>query len=225
MRGGGSSSDDRPAPDQMGRASPPASGATPAGTPGELPSGAAGLSYPIEGGCLPRDESLMPGAAREYREGTHEGVDFYDSDNCVSIGVDTEVVAAKAGTVTRADLAYEGLTVETLSELMERVEQGFADDPEVVDAFRGRQVWIDHGEGIATRYAHLNGIAEGIREGVRVEAGQLIGYVGESGTPASVSEPGSEVHLHFEVRVGEGYLGEGIDSATVRRLYEQAFGE
>jgi len=189
-----------------------------------LPPVITGLIYPVEKGCLPEDDYLLPGAPREYRRGLHEGVDFYDSDNCASIGLDTEVVATRAGVVIRADRSYQDLTAETLAALTRRVEQGESNAPEVLDAFRGRQVWIDHGEGVVTRYAHLNGIARGLGPGVRVEQGKVIGYVGESGTPGSVNEPGSEVHLHFEIRIGDTFLGQGQDDpAKVRRLYEQAF--
>ena len=165
----------------------------------------------------------MPGAAREYRQGIHEGVDFYESDNCALIDLGTDVVAAKAGTVIRADRSYEDLTSETLAELMERVEQNGGDDAEVVDTFRGRQVWVDHGNGVVTRYAHLNRIADGIGVGTQVEPGRVIAYVGESGTVASVSEPGTQMHLHFEIRIDESYLGRAVDSTTARRLYQQAF--
>ena len=41
-----------------------------------------GFIYPIRGACLPEGDQLMPNAPREYRGGTHEGVDFYDYDNC-----------------------------------------------------------------------------------------------------------------------------------------------
>ncbi len=165
----------------------------------------------------------MPGAAREYRRGTHEGVDFYESDSCVVVGLDTDVVAAKAGTVIRADRSYEDLTLEAMAELMERVEQNGGDDDDVVDAFRGRQVWVDHGNGVVTRYAHLSRIADGIEVGTLVEAGQVIAYVGESGTVASVTDPGTQMHLHFEIRFDESYLGQARDPTTVRRLYQQAF--
>ncbi len=182
----------------------------------------AGFAYPIAGACLPKSETLIPGAPREYRMGVHEGVDFYHADNCTAIGVDTEVLAARAGVVVRADLIYEELTAETLAVLMERVEQEGGSGPDVTDAFRGRQVWVDHGAGIVTRYAHLNGIAEGVRVGTEVARGALIAFVGESGTPASVTAPGTQYHLHFEIRIGEGYLGEGAATAEVRALYEQA---
>ncbi len=65
------------------------------------------FSYPIAGACLPSGDQLMPGASRPYRQGTHEGVDFYESDNCTAIGFGTEVLAAKDGKVVRADSDYK----------------------------------------------------------------------------------------------------------------------
>ncbi len=58
----------------------------------------------------------------------------------------------------------------------------------------GRTVMIRHDNGYVTLYAHQSRIARGIRKGVRVRQGQVIGYVGASGR---VTGP----HLHFEVRI------------------------
>jgi hypothetical protein len=58
---------------------------------------------------------------------------------------------------------------------------------------------------------------------VRVERGQPIGAVGESGTPESLSAPGTELHPHTEVRVGESFLGAGLPPAEVRQLYQRLF--
>ena len=182
-----------------------------------------GFQYPIIGACLPDDSYLMPGAPREYRQGVHEGIDFYDADGCAFIGLDTKVLAAKAGTVIRADTDYEEMTAEALDELMERIDVYGGNDATALDGFRGRQVWIDHGDGIVTRYAHLNRIADGIEAGQAVEQGTVIAYVGESGTPSSVTDPGSEIHVHFEIRIGESYLGYGIvGEEAVKALYEEA---
>ena len=196
---------------------------TPTETPEPQPAeNVTGFVFPIEDGCLPDDDNLMPGAPREYRGGTHEGVDVYDSDNCAYVGLDTEVVAMKSGIVVRADWGHVELTAAMLVELEAIIEES-GGSPEVEDAFRGRQVWIEHADGTVTRYAHLEDIAEDLDVGVEVAQGEHIGYVGDSGTPESVTEPGTQVHLHFEIRIGESYLGAGLDAAASRALYQAAF--
>lgn len=181
------------------------------------------FTYPIAGACLPQSDNLMPNAPRDYRGGLHEGVDFYGIDNCVAIPIDTPAIAAKAGTVIRADHDYHDLTTEELAAANERVANGGANEFEVVDLFRGRQVWIDHGKGIVTRYAHLGGIPAEIVEGTRVTPGQTVGLIGDSGTPESIANPGAEAHLHWELRAGESFLGDGLPPADVRIIYEGLF--
>lgn len=177
-----------------------------------------GFVFPIAGACLPKGDQLMPNAPRPYRNGTHEGIDFYGSDGCAAVGKGTPVLAAKAGRVVRADLAFREMTKAELDAYLAN-----PNTEEALDKFRGRQVWVDHGGGIVTRYAHLDGIAPGVVQGTQVSGGQVIGYVGESGTPEAVTNPGGEYHLHFEVRVGDSYLGRGQPAAEVRRLYETLF--
>ena len=55
----------------------------------------------------------------------------------------------------------------------------------------GRVVYVDHGGGLETRYAHLQKIL--VEEGDFVPAGGLVGKVGSSGRATGP-------HLHFEVR-------------------------
>jgi len=45
----------------------------------------------------------------------------------------------------------------------------------------GRMIKIRHAKGYLTGYLHLSRIASGVRPGVRVSQGQLIGYVGATG--------------------------------------------
>ncbi len=195
---------------------------SPSPSPGE--PDLTGFAFPLAGGCLPTGDQLMPGAPREYRQGVHEAIDFYDSDNCTSIGVGTPVLAAKAGTVIRADWDYTPLTQEVLDQLQNETPVNGQTDEHALDIYRGRQVWIDHGNGVITRYAHLSRIADGIDVGVSVSQGELIAYVGNSGTPESVTDPSAEMHLHFELRVGDIYLGKGLPPSDVRSLYEKVFG-
>lgn len=63
----------------------------------------------------------------------------------------------------------------------------------------GRSLWLVGNDGRAFFYAHLQDWAERAYDGMRVRAGQVIGYVGNSGN-ASSSPP----HLHFEVRDERG---------------------
>jgi murein DD-endopeptidase MepM/ murein hydrolase activator NlpD len=182
-----------------------------------------GFAYPIAGACLPRSDNLMPNAPRDYRGGTHEGVDFYTVDNCTAVPQGTPVLAAKDGVVVRADHEYHALTSEELATANAAIAEGRANDFEVIDLFRGRQVWIDHGKGIVTRYAHLDGIPPEIREGMSVAQGTVVAFVGDSGTPESIGVPGQESHLHWELRAGESFLGAGLPPADVRAIYEALF--
>lgn len=59
----------------------------------------------------------------------------------------------------------------------------------------GNYVVIDHENGYETRYAHLADPA-GVNVGDRVEEGQLIGYMGDTGYAFGV-------HLHFEIISGD----------------------
>lgn len=54
-------------------------------------------------------------------------------------------------------------------------------------------VFIDHGNGFETRYAHMSEL--GTESGAAVEQGQVIGYVGSTGNSTGP-------HLHFEVICG-----------------------
>ncbi len=66
----------------------------------------------------------------------------------------------------------------------------------------GRRVVIQHAEGLATVYAHLDGLL--VVEGVRVELGSPLGFLGSSGRSTGP-------HLHFEVR----QFGEAVDPLDV----------
>lgn len=68
----------------------------------------------------------------------------------------------------------------------------------------GLMVEIDHGGGIATRYAHLSAIL--VEEGETVAAQKVIGRVGSTGRSTGP-------HLHYEVRIDD----EAVDPARFLR--------
>ncbi len=65
------------------------------------------------------------------------------------------------------------------------------------DPMMGVTVTVDHGDGLISCYQNLNEqLAEGIKAGVKVDAGDALGCVGET----TLVELSDASHLHFEVR-------------------------
>lgn len=58
----------------------------------------------------------------------------------------------------------------------------------------GNYVKIQHNGNLATAYGHMSRYATGIRPGIRVKQGQVIGYVGTTGRSTGA-------HLHYEVHI------------------------
>jgi murein DD-endopeptidase MepM/ murein hydrolase activator NlpD len=167
------------------------------------------FSSPIEGGDVPDDPELLPGAPRDYRGGIHEGIDF-------PAPTGTPVLAAASGTVTRVDLSFLDWNREEQDvALYEAVVLGYT-PAATLDRIRGRQVWIDHGKGVTTRYAHLSTV-EPLVVGQKIDAGGLIGEVGASGYPQGGP------HLHFEVRVGDDFYGNGLTGDALVRAVSRLF--
>jgi murein DD-endopeptidase MepM/ murein hydrolase activator NlpD len=69
----------------------------------------------------------------------------------------------------------------------------------------GNCIKIKHNSSYQTIYAHMSKFANGVRNGVRVRQGQIIGYVGSTGKSTGP-------HLHYEVI----YNGKKINSQTLR---------
>jgi murein DD-endopeptidase MepM/ murein hydrolase activator NlpD len=69
----------------------------------------------------------------------------------------------------------------------------------------GNLVELGHSRGYSTRYAHLHRFAAGIRPGVRVKQGDIIGYVGSTGMSTAP-------HLHYEFHVD----GKPVDPNTIK---------
>jgi murein DD-endopeptidase MepM/ murein hydrolase activator NlpD len=168
-----------------------------------------GLLIPIDGVETPTSPELLPNSPREYRAGWHEGIDFPADRG-------TPVRAAAAGTVIRVDRDFAEWEPESLATALDAaLALGYTPE-ETLDRIRGRQVWIDHGRQIVTRYAHLDSVTD-LFVGESVQRGQVIGAVGSSGF-----EEGGP-HLHFEIRVGDDYLGDWIEGDALVRAITRAF--
>lgn len=94
----------------------------------------------------------------------HEGVD-------VEAAFGTPVYAIEDGTIIKA-----------------------APDSKGVDAGGGHMVFIDHGNGIQSRYMHLSFYT--VKDGDEVKAGDVIGFSGDSGDA-------TRALLHYELRVDD----------------------
>ena len=69
----------------------------------------------------------------------------------------------------------------------------------------GNYIKIRHNSEYSTAYGHLNKFAKGIKPGVRVKQGQLIGYVGSTGRSTGP-------HLHYEVI----HKGRRVNPTTIK---------
>lgn len=69
----------------------------------------------------------------------------------------------------------------------------------------GNVVYIQHSSRYSTRYAHLDSIQKGLRRHQTIKKGDILGYVGDTGTATGP-------HLHFEVRIN----GDAYDPLTVK---------
>ena len=67
------------------------------------------------------------------------------------------------------------------------------------DVLGGTKLWLVGASGTRYYYAHLSAFAPGVTEGLLVSAGDVVGYVGNSGN--AISTP---AHVHFEVHPNGG---------------------
>ncbi|HEX6490854.1 MAG TPA: choice-of-anchor P family protein [Gaiellaceae bacterium] len=81
----------------------------------------------------------------------------------------------------------------------------------------GNRLWLRDGQGNEFYYAHLSAYSPLARNGVHVRAGDVIGFVGNTGDAQS-----TPYHLHFEVHP-VAFLGLGYDGAVDPTPYLDAW--
>ena len=74
----------------------------------------------------------------------------------------------------------------------------------------GNFIKIDHGSGYSTAYAHLHRFSSGLKQGSRVEQGQVIAQVGSTGMSTGP-------HLHYEVHKNGEAINPNSKSLPVGR--------
>ena len=80
------------------------------------------------------------------------------------------------------------------------------------DSGYGRRIEIQHANGYETTYNHMSGFARGMKAGLRVKQGQVIGYLGQTGLATGP-------HLHYEVLVN----GHFVDPMRVKLARTREF--
>jgi murein DD-endopeptidase MepM/ murein hydrolase activator NlpD len=174
------------------------------------------LQSPIAGARILMTNGQLPGAPRAYRNGTHEGIDYYNGFVGTPIRRGTPVLAAADGEVIRIDHNYVEMTTAERGEYRRLSAEAKTTPEYILDKFRGRQVWLSHQGQVITRYAHLDTLEQSLSTGDTVTAGRQIGTVGNSGTGPAIVGSDGEIHLHFEIRLNGHYLGEGLPPDEVR---------
>ena len=182
----------------------------------------------VPNGCEPAplgDSTLLPNAVREYRSGIHQGVDFM----CPERG--RAAIAALAGHVVVAVGDYENPSPADLDEVLATARRLQATPPYTLVMLYGNHVVVDHGiiddvGHVVSIYAHLDALDPAIGIGRPVEAGQLLGWVGNSGTnTAAAGALDWSLHLHWELHVDDQYLGAGLSPTDTRTVYATLFSE
>ena len=167
--------------------------------------------------------SALPNAARAYRSGTHQGIDF----GCAALG--QPALAALAGRVVTAVGDFEDPSPQQRNRLLDTASALGATPAYTLVMLYGNYVAVDHGiiDGVGhvvSLYAHLDALHTGIRPGLWVEAGQRLGTIGNTGTYAGASgSTHAQLHLHWELHIDGHYLGIGLSDAGTRAVYTALF--
>ena len=167
----------------------------------------------------------LPNAPRNYRNGTHRGIDF----NCGA--ADRSAFSIADGTVVYLVDDYTDPTVADREALLQLAAvAGFTPHWTLVMLY-GNVVVVDHGEipgagRVVTISAHLEEVDPAIELGATVTQGQRLGELGNRGTNASAlgirggADP--TLHLHWELYVDNWYLGAGLDGGATSEIIRTA---
>ena len=189
------------------------------------PDWPSGYVVPVDGATISSRASHLPGALRAYRNGRHEGFDFYQGTVSVPITYGTPIQAVAGGIVLRADHDYVEMSQEEYDAVIAESLSSLGTPPENLDRLRGMQVWISHPGGFVSRYAHLSAIEPAVQPGSAVSQGQTIAATGNSGTLEAAQLTEDDPHPHVEIWRGDTtYLGAGLEPEEIYALAAQVFG-
>tara|TARA_Y100001970_G_C14160643_1_gene818337 strand:+ start:733 stop:1464 length:732 start_codon:yes stop_codon:yes gene_type:complete len=185
------------------------------------------LILPCEGVPVPKKTSRLPNAPRDYRNGTHRGIDFFANWG-------TPVRSVADAYVIRADHNYIEVPADFRVNLLSATTKVGATPSDIFNSILlGKAVFLDHGFNLVpgfrviSIYAHLSSIEDSISPGKFIKAGQLIGKSGNTGTKESTLGTKKESHLHWEMILQkdeeEIYLGKDISNPLLYETLKRIF--
>lgn len=185
----------------------------------------ANPSIPVRGAKFPTYSGQLPGSPREYRNGYHEGVDWYTGGTGVSITKATLVYPVYKGKIVRIDKGYVEMEEPYREQILDISAHTEKTPDYILDKLRGRQIWIQSDNGVLVRYAHLSQVNETLHVGQIVDSTVAIAHAGNSGTSNGAKGTDDDVHPHTDLLVNgklfyEYYptLNEGI--ASLKKLFQ-----
>ena len=137
----------------------------------------------------------------------------------------TPARAAAGGKITRIDAGFKDMNAAEFNRVMTECYKSHQTSDHNEDLLRGCQVWIDHGGGMVTRYAHLSRINPALKKGQTIAKGETIGFIGVSGTGQNLPGRAKYPHLHFEIWLDGKYLGWGLTPSETMGVFEDIFGK
>ena len=185
------------------------------------------LSLPCYGVPVPKRTMRLPNAPRNYRNGTHRGLDFFANWG-------TPVRSVAEGVVVRSDLHYEEVPADFRENLLKATTKvGHTPSDIFNSVLLGKSVFLDHGfdliPGFRTIsiYAHLSHIEKEIVPGAIVKRGELLGKSGNTGMRESTIGSKAGSHLHWEMILQKGeqeiYLGKGMSNPELYDMLYRIF--
>ncbi len=175
----------------------------------------------------PLDEpESLPNSDRSYRGGVHKGVDFI----CEEYG--HFAVAALPGRVLIANNSFIDPSPAERGAVLQTAQDLGYTPPWTLAMLYGKFVVIDHGivagaGHVVSLYAHIDEVDAAIRPGLRVDAGTVLGEIGNLGTATAASggDRTRSIHLHWDLYVDTGFLGQGLTASETSEVYSILFGD
>lgn len=178
---------------------------------------------------IPKRTMRLPNAPRDYRSGTHRGIDFFANWG-------TPVRSVADGIVVRSDKHYEEVPSDFRENLLKSSARIGSTPSDIFNnVLLGKAVFLDHGFDLIpgfrtiTIYAHLSSIEKDVKAGKKIKQGELLGKSGNTGMRESTLGSKAGSHLHWEMILQNGeneiYLGKDVPNPELYNMLIKIFNQ